>query len=133
MRGDSGDWTIVSEELSERSQGTEHLETWPGPVTRQSDLRPQDHFQRGLVEDLFADFHLCWPVHTRQDGGIPWGESMVASPTSALPLGHRGAVCGPPEHRPSPLTFLAPTIPWSASLLSGPTSIFNSCPIYLIF
>lgn len=99
MRGDSGDWTAVREELGERSQGTEHLETRLGLDTRQPDLWPQDHFQRGLVEDLFADLHLCWPVHARQDGGIPWGESMVASPTSALPLGPRGAVCGPPGHR----------------------------------
>lgn len=37
------------------------------PITRQPDLRPQDHLQGGLVEDLFADFHLGWPVHARQD------------------------------------------------------------------
>lgn len=47
---------------------------WPGPVTRQPDLRPQDHFQCGLIEDLFADLHLSWPVHACQDGGIPCGK-----------------------------------------------------------
>lgn len=63
------------------------IETHPGPITRQPDLRPQDYFQGGLVEDLFADLHLSRPIHACQDRGIPWEESVEALPTSALPQG----------------------------------------------
>ena len=71
----------------EAGQGFWTAGTSGDPITRQPDLWSQDHFQCGLVEDLFADLHLGWPVHPRQDGGIPWGESMEASPMCVLPLG----------------------------------------------
>lgn len=50
-------------------------------------FRPQDHFQRGLDEDLFADLHLSWPVHAGKDGGIPGEKAWAAHLPSSLPLG----------------------------------------------
>lgn len=47
-----------------------------GLVTRQSDLRPQDHLERGFVEDFFTDLHLGRPIHPGQDGGITWGNRI---------------------------------------------------------
>lgn len=74
-RGCSRDWGKQVGRSQARSQRTGPLEVQLGPVTRQPDLWSQDHFKRSLVEDLFADLHLGWPIHTRQDRGITWGDS----------------------------------------------------------
>lgn len=76
-----------------------------GPVTRQPDLRPQNHLQGGLVEDLFADLHLGWSVYARQDRCIPWGDSAGGlahiPPSSGVPVRRaEPAGQGPPRHPP---------------------------------